>query len=1137
MRRLWIEDWFFALLKNGSTYEQAKQAKTQPVALPHDWLIGDTVDLYRSGDGWYFKTLRYDPADFGMDRAILDFDGVYMDADVLVNGKVICTHRYGYTAFFTDVTDALRQGDNEIAVHVRYQSPNSRWYSGAGIFRDVHLLRLPAYHMLPDGFWVDTVFDGKQWLLRTSAEMNREGEQLPWARLLDGDGNEIRSGEMTGDGAAAALNWHLDGIRPWSLDDPCLYTLVFTLGKQEEKISIGFRETRFDPNEGFFLNGRHVKLHGVCLHHDLGCLGAAFYEKAAERQLGLMRRMGVNAIRTSHNPPARAFLDLCDRMGFLVIDELLDMWEEPKTPYDHARFFPDTWRQCVAEWVRRDRCHPSVIMWSIGNEIHDVFSEKGEAWTKKLTEEVHRHAGPCARVTFGSNYMPWEGGQRCAQHLVSKVYDAKTHEYTADIKIPGYNYAEKYYARHHQEHPDWVIYGSETGSHLQSRGIYHFPMDCHILSEEDQQCSALLNSMTSWGTQDLCGMLTEDLNTPYSMGQFIWSGIDYIGEPTPYHTRNCYFGQADTACLPKDSYYFYQAMWTDAPMIHIGMIWDWNAGQLIDVPVMTNGAFAELFLNGVSLGRKAVDRTKADQCLPRWQVPYQRGVLTACAYDARGKLLCREEKHSFGESRRIVLAADRKKLQAHCGDMAFVEISTVDEAGHPVENANDRMHVAIDGPGVLLGLDNGDSTDQDGYKTTSRRLFSGKLVAVIGAGEQGKITVRVQGRGLESASIALEVIESDAAEKRLFPALCAPYEGADDVQVRRIDLQPLEDTHLTPAHASARFAVAVKPQSAAGQPLRFRVTNREGVTAPHAFVTQNQDGTVTVTARSDGDYYLRATADNGADYARILSCQDVQAKGFPKLGLNPYDFIAGALYDVHQGDITPGNDQGFSFARDGFSMAGFSAVDFGSEGSDEITLPVFALDGKAYQITLWDGVPGQGGEIIDVLTYQKPSIWNVYQAETYRLPRVLTGLHCLCFSMEQKVHVKGFAFAKQEKAFRRHRAVDADSIYGDSFVMDDTAVRQIGNNVTLTFRNMRFAQAASIQLEIEGSTTLPEQSITVRWQNQAGETVDCLCRFAGNGESMQRFPMQAREGEWDVSFIFLPGSRFDFVGFRFVKEE
>jgi beta-galactosidase len=259
------------------------------------------------------------------------------------------------------------------------------------------------------------------------------------------------------------------------------------------------------------------------------------------------------------------------------------MWELSKTPYDNARFFPETYPLDVASWVRRDRCHPSVILWSIGNEIYDMqASDRGQYWTKMLMDEVRRHDTRHAAVTFASNYMPWEGAQKCADI----------------IKLPGYNYAERYYAVHHAQHPDWVIFGSETGSLLASRGIYHFPMKETILSEEDLQCSALLNSNTSWGAQDLRKMLVEDRLNPYTLGQFIWSGIDYIGEPTPYHTRNCYFGQTDTACFPKDAYYFYQAMWTDAPMIHIGIYWDWNEGQLIDVPVMTNGAAAELFLNG-----------------------------------------------------------------------------------------------------------------------------------------------------------------------------------------------------------------------------------------------------------------------------------------------------------------------------------------------------------------------------------------------------------------------------------------------------------------------------------------------------------------------------------------------------------
>ena len=362
MRTLWNDGWQFVKLPPGSGYADMRAAQKQPVLLPHDWLILNADALYEDGDGWYVKTLPWQD-DYAGRCLFLDFDGVYMDADVLLNGETVCTHRYGYTAFRVELTGRLSAGDNEIAVHIRHRSPNSRWYSGAGIFRDVQFESLPAHHMIPDGFQVNTVRSEDGWRLDFDVELTGEGP-FPSFKLMDGI-EEIASGAMTG----LSHSLTLPGVLPWSPDWPSLYRLVLTLGDQKETLNVGFRETRFSPDHGFFLNGEHIKIHGVCLHHDLGALGAAFSEAAAERQLRLMKEMGANAIRTAHNPPARQLLDLCDRLGLMVMDELYDMWELPKTAYDNARFFPQTYPQSVAEWVRRDRCHPCVILWSIGNEI------------------------------------------------------------------------------------------------------------------------------------------------------------------------------------------------------------------------------------------------------------------------------------------------------------------------------------------------------------------------------------------------------------------------------------------------------------------------------------------------------------------------------------------------------------------------------------------------------------------------------------------------------------------------------------------------------------------------------------------------------------------------------------------------
>lgn len=394
--------------------------------------------------------------------------------------------------------------------------------------------------------------------------------------------------------------------------------------------------------------------------------------------------------------PAPDVMEQADEMGFLVVSEAFDMWERPKNAFDYARFFPEWWRRDVKSWVRRDRNHPSLIMWSIGNEIYDTHAgERGQELTRLLAGEVRRHdPDGHAGVTLGSNYMPWENAQKCADI----------------VKLAGYNYAEKYYQEHHRKHPDWVIYGSETGSVVSSRGVYHFPYSSQILADEDGQCSSLGNSSTSWGARSAESCILAEREAPFSCGQFLWTGFDYIGEPTPYHTRSSYFGQLDTAGFPKDSYYIYQAAWTDwreHPMVHVFPYWDFNRGQAVDVRVCSNAPRVELFLNGKSLGSRSMDRDSGTYPQGHWQISFEPGKLCARAYDEEGNLVAQESRSSFGEAARIVMAADRNVIRGDGRDMAFVEISVLDGQGRPVENAVNRIRVSVTGKGYLAGLDNG----------------------------------------------------------------------------------------------------------------------------------------------------------------------------------------------------------------------------------------------------------------------------------------------------------------------------------------------------------------------------------------------------------------------------------------------
>lgn len=1112
MQRLLNDGWRFAKLPNGSTLTEAMQAAYVKVSLPHDYLIAQHNGLYESADGWYIRKLNVPEKD--ADKVwMLRFDGVYMDCDVLVNGQVVCTHRYGYTAFDVQLT-GLHAGENQVMVHIRHTSPNSRWYSGAGIYRDVTLHVLARHYMPLDGVYVSMTCRGDEWQVHIETETVGEGDEQPMHRLY------TPAGELVAEAVGRAADMLVCQPLLWSLQQPYCYKLETTLGEQCIRQNVGFRTVRFDADEGLFLNGEHVKLHGVCLHHDLGALGAAFHEKAAQRQLTAMQAMGVNALRTSHNPPAKQVMDLCDEMGILVVDEAFDMWERPKTPYDYARFFPENAAADVASWVRRDRNHPSLLMWSIGNEILDTHADaRGQDITCMLRDEVRRHdPRGNAIVTIGSNFMPWEGAQKCADL----------------VEAAGYNYGEKYYAAHHQAHPEWLIYGSETASALSSRGVYRFPASASILSDEDLQCSSLGNSTTSWGTRDMRRCLVDDLNTPYSLGQFLWSGIDYIGEPTPYHTRSCYFGMMDTAVFPKEYWYLCRALWTDEPMAHIGVHWDWNPGQMIDVAVMTTGHRCELLLNGESLGSQMVDRRNPENCLPMWQVPFQAGEIRARAYDSAGNLLAEDVRYTPGESAKLVLQAEDNTLLADGRDMTFVTISMADEMGHPVENAVDRVQVKVAG-GVLLGLDNGDSTDHEGYKTTTRRLFSGKLLAIVGAGtEPGTVHVEVTSPGKAPAVMDILAVPTDAR-----PGMGAhqPYAAAEmphDMPVRRIELIPMGSKALSPENPSVTFQVRCLPENADKQPISYRVTTAKGIESPCATVEAG-DGCVTVHGVGDGDIYLRATCCNGYDHPRVISQQEICISGMGQPNLNPYEFVSAGLYHFTDGEIGAGNEQGIAFGRDGYSMAGFERVDFGPVGSDEITLPIFALDDKRYEMTLWLGNPRQGGEKLAVLAYQKPSRWNVYQPETYKLPRRLTGVQTLCFSMESKVHLKGFSFTRQSRAWQKLSGLEADTVYGDSFQRGDAGIMDIGNNVTLVYTNMDFGTASRARLTLDGATPLAVNPVTIRFENEAGETLTTLAQFKGTERASQVFDVEVLSGVCTVSFVFLPGSQYDFYGFRFAK--
>ncbi len=1135
-QRLMNDGWLFAKQPLGTAPNQAARADWQAVDIPHDWLIVDPLNLYETGEGWYRKQISGDHSE-GC-RVALRFEGVYMECTFYVNGEMAGEWKYGYTTFEIDVTDHLRPGENELLVRVVYRSPNTRWYSGAGIYRSVWRKEIPPTHLVADGVYATPRAGAQGWEVAISAEVEAgEHERLRLVhRLLDAQGAEAASVacEAQGSGNPRAM-MRVASPALWSLDSPNCYTLETWLLDasgavlDESATTLGFRTTRFDSEHGFFLNGEHVKLCGVCEHHDLGALGSAMNRVALQRKFDLLRSMGVNAIRTGHSVPAVELMDIADRSGMLILSDAFDIWEKSKTQFDYARFFPEWVERDVAAWVRRDRNHPSLIMWSIGNEIPDThIDERGQYWTRTLQELVRRHDPENhAPVTIGSNYMPWENAQKCADIL----------------KYPGYNYAEKYYSEHHAAHPDWVIYGSETASVVQSRGIYHFPLSVSILADDDGQCSALGNSPVSWGARSIEGCITDDRDATFSLGQFIWTGFDYIGEPTPYHSKNSFFGQIDTAGFPKDGYYMFRAEWAGsrvAPFVHLFPYWDFNPGQRIDVRACTNAASVQLFVDGVPQGRVEIDHERGHRLLGDWQIPYAPGVLRAEAYDEQGNVVATDERRSFGEAASIDLAADRSELRADGLDMAFLTVTVRDEAGNPVENARNRMEVEVRGAARLVGLDNGDSTDYEPYTGSSRRLFSGKLLIMLAAcTEPGDIEVTVSSAGLPDRSIGLRALSAPvpagiSATRR--NTVSPRNDSHPDIPVRKVELHSAV-TRLDPSTLQTEVEARLLPAHCTDREVIWRVTNAAGIDTNLAAV-EAHGLRATVRALGDGRFYLRCLSKCGTDHVCIISQLEFEAVGIGCPTLDPYQPVCGGLYSLSEGQIGNGNERGASTARDGRSMLGYQGLDFGAAGSDELTMSIFCLDSDPTPIEIWEGAPDTpGASLLAEVIYHKPCIWNEYQLETFRLSRRMRGQKALCFVVHKKIHIKEFVFARQSSAYRRNTGADRDAIYGDAFTESGADVLGIGNNVTLRYDGLDFGAPPALGIALEGRARNAKNPVQLRFEGESGEQVR-LIEFAGSEDfTRQRFDIEPFQGYGTLSFVFLPGSDFDFRAFTFEAGE
>lgn len=1126
---LFNDGWQFCLCDIGTELSALPGRHWYDVELPHDWLINDTSKLYETGEGWYRRSLPCSAEQLS-GRVLLNFDGVYMNSTLFVNGKEAGSWTYGYSAFEHDITDFLHEGENELLLRVSHQSPNTRWYSGAGIFRDVMLKLRPAAYIGTNGVYIHSAPQPEGgWTTEVETDVVGEASDIrmllevfdPAGASMGGYGLEAHF-----DGGHEKFTASFNSTDPelWSVDDPMLYTLKISLYSGSELLdcvneTFGYRTAEFDPDRGFLLNGEPVKLHGVCMHHDLGALGSALNEAALARQLRIMKEMGVNAIRTSHNMPARQLVQLCDEMGLLVDSEAFDMWEKPKTEFDNHRFFTEHAERDVRSWIERDRNHPCIIMWSIGNEINDTIDPHGLDITKRLYEYVLKYDPKGnAAPTIGSNYMGDENAQKCSDV----------------VKLAGYNYSEYLYDEHHAKYPGWVIYGSETASAVRSRGIYRFPAELPLLTGEDCQCSSLDNSVVGWGSSAMKSWRL-DRDCPFCCGQFIWTGFDYIGEPTPYNTKNSYFGIVDTAGFPKDIYYFYQSVWLSPEqkkVLHIvPSYWDFIPGQEIDVLIYSNARDVELFLNGKSVGTHVMELETSQDMRAHFKVPFEPGVLRVVGHFADGSE-CSEVLHTPSDPAAVVMTSDKETLLADGRDIAFVEISTVDVNGIPVGNARNRIRVEVSGAGRLVGLDNGDSTDYDSYKGDNRRLFSGKLLAMIESTlEPGEITVRAYSEGLENAELRLvsencgEVSGVSVVTENKFPAVCRAYTG--EVPARLL-LPEVDVNSFDPERRSAEIRAKLLPENCTYDDISWSVVRRNGVESSLAQV-EGSGRSAVVTAKGDGEFFVRAMVHNGAEHPQVIADIPFTAEGLGAAVRDAYSFISASTLDSSN---VPTNiiEDGALSNFDGRTVMTYSDIDFGKTGSQIISLSV----GTCFDmpVEVWEGTPDDG-KLICRVDFGNNGHWCGFAGQDFALAERLTGVRTISVVIDSRVIFGGFSFVPIERAYDTNWVGEADSVYGDDYRIDGRRVADIGNNVIINYEGLDFGEDGSEALIISGETGNPMNQIQLRYTPAGGAQKTVLLEFQQDGGREQRFDIPKLSGVNDVSFVFMPGSRFDFDWFRF----
>ena len=775
------QGWKFRLgTDSGAINEQYNDAAWRTLNLPHDWSVEGKFDeknpattgggALPGGIGWYRKTFTL-PAALQQQQIFIDFDGVYCNSEAWINGHYLGKRPNGYISFQYELTPWLKKDGRQNVLVVKAdnsQQPNSRWYSGSGIYRNVWLTAVNEVHVGHWGTYVTTpqVSNAEARVVLNIDVCNTASQTVETAVktvLLNAAGKQVAFVQEVlrihaKDTAHRQQVFTVTNPVLWSDEAPYLYKAVTTV-KQNGKITdtyttpVGIRSFVFDQQQGFLLNGQPVKIKGVCNHHDLGCLGTAINKRALQRQLEILKGMGCNAIRTSHNPPAPELLDLCDEMGFIVMDEAFDMWEKQKNPYDYHLAWQQWHRKDLEDQLKRDRNHPSVFIWSVGNEIPEQWGKDndttGRTIVRELVSIVRSLDATRPTVTANNETASWNN------LLLADALD-----------ITGYNYHHQQWDSVFTRWPSKPFIVTEATSALETRGHYDlFPSDSIRRWPErwdkpfrDGNADLTVNSYDNvsapWGSTH-----EESLKVlqkyKHISGMFVWTGFDYIGEPTPYPwpARSSYFGIIDLAGFPKDVYYLYQSVWTNKPVLHILPHWNWKQGDTVDVWAYYSQADeVELLLNGQSLGTR---KKQGDDMHVFWHVPYTPGTLQAISRK-NGAVVATQTIQTAGAPARIELTADRQQLHADGSDLSFVTVRVLDAHGVPVPDAANNIHFQVNGNASIAGVDNGSETSMESFKGNERKIFNGLCLAVIQAGNKaGKITLTATADGLQQAQVEM----------------------------------------------------------------------------------------------------------------------------------------------------------------------------------------------------------------------------------------------------------------------------------------------------------------------------------------------------------------------------------------------